>query len=51
MPSDLIANARMYSVAPGAAAAWKRLFEWLAQDACVPLTVIEHAFPAKLNDL
>lgn len=49
--AELIANARMYSVAPGAIAAWKRLFAWLAETSGVPLTVIDHAFPAKLNDL
>ena len=47
----LIANARMYSVAPGAIAAWKRLFAWLQQASGVSLTVIDHAFPAPLSDL
>lgn len=51
MPQQLIANARMYSVAPGAIDAWKRLFAWLARESGVTLTVIDHAFPAKLNDL
>ncbi len=51
MPQELIANARMYSVAPGAAAAWKQLFAWLIDTTKVPLTVIDHAFPAKLDDL
>lgn len=51
MPQQLIANARMYSVAPGAVAAWKRLFSWLIETTGVPLTVIDHAFPAKLDDL
>jgi ABC-type phosphate/phosphonate transport system substrate-binding protein len=51
MPAELIANARMYSVAPGAAAAWKRLFAWLEDETGVRLTVIDHAFPAPLNDL
>jgi len=48
---QLIANARMYSVAPGAADAWKRLFAWLIELTGVPLDVIDHAFPAKLDDL
>lgn len=48
---SLIANARMYSVAPGALAAWKRLFGLVAGKSGVPLTIIEHAFPALLNDL
>lgn len=48
---DLIANARMYSVAPGAIAAWKQLFAWLIETTGVPLTVIDHAFPARLDEL
>jgi ABC-type phosphate/phosphonate transport system substrate-binding protein len=50
MPAS-IANARMYSVAPGAAAAWRRLFEWVAAESGIPLDVIDHAFPAKLEEL
>jgi len=50
-PRPLIANARMYSVAPGAAAAWKRLFRWLERESGVGLTVIDHAFPAPLDAL
>jgi ABC-type phosphate/phosphonate transport system substrate-binding protein len=46
-----VANARMYSVHPGAAAAWKELFEWLARESAVDLRVIDHAFPAPLADL
>lgn len=49
--SQLIANARMYSVAPGAAAAWKRLFAWLTERSGIGLTVIDHAFPEPLHDL
>lgn len=51
MPNELIANARMYSVAPGAIAAWKRLFAWLDEASGIRLTVVDHAFPALLNDL
>ena len=51
MAGELIANARMYSVAPGAAAAWKRLFAWLGEVSGVPLQIVDHAFPAPLNDL
>jgi ABC-type phosphate/phosphonate transport system substrate-binding protein len=47
----LIANARMYSVAPGASAAWKRLFGWLQEHTGLALRIIDHAFPAPLNDL
>lgn len=49
--NQLIANARMYSVAPGAIAAWKRLFQWLERKSGLDLTVIDHAFPAPLNEL
>jgi ABC-type phosphate/phosphonate transport system substrate-binding protein len=46
-----LANARMYSVNPGAAAAWKELFQWLAGASGVDLRVIDHAFPAPLAEL
>jgi ABC-type phosphate/phosphonate transport system substrate-binding protein len=46
-----VANARMYSVNSGAAAAWKELFEWLAGASNVDLRVIDHAFPAPLSEL
>jgi ABC-type phosphate/phosphonate transport system substrate-binding protein len=46
-----IANARMYSVAPAAAGAWRRLFDWLAERSGVPLDPIDHAYPAPLSDL
>jgi ABC-type phosphate/phosphonate transport system substrate-binding protein len=48
---DLIANARMYSVAPGAAVAWKKLFAWVNEQSGVDMTVIDHAFPAPLDEL
>jgi ABC-type phosphate/phosphonate transport system substrate-binding protein len=46
-----VANARMHSVNPGAASAWKELFEWVARESAVDLRVIDHAFPAPLADL
>jgi ABC-type phosphate/phosphonate transport system substrate-binding protein len=46
-----VANARMYSVNPGAASAWKELFEWLARVSHVDLRPIDHAFPAPLAEL
>lgn len=46
-----IANARMYSVNPQAAAAWKELFGWLAQASGVDLEILDHAFPLPLSDL
>lgn len=47
----LIANARMYSVAPPAVAAWKRLFALVIERSGLPLDVVDHAFPLKLSDL
>lgn len=46
-----VANARMYSVNPQAAAAWSDLFGWLARDSGVELDVIAHAFPLPLSAL
>jgi ABC-type phosphate/phosphonate transport system substrate-binding protein len=45
------ANARMYSVNPQAASAWKELFGWLARESGVELDVVDHAFPLPLSDL
>jgi ABC-type phosphate/phosphonate transport system substrate-binding protein len=52
-PGDipLVANARMYAVNPAARAAWAALFGWVARRAGVPLTVIDHAAPAPLEEL
>jgi len=49
--TPLAASARMYAVAPDAAAAWARFFTWLAAASGVPLTLVEHAYPAPLADL
>ena len=46
-----VANARMYSVNPPAAAAWKELFGLLARESGVDLDIIDHAFPLPLADL
>jgi ABC-type phosphate/phosphonate transport system substrate-binding protein len=46
-----VANARMYSVNPAAASAWKELFGWLALESKVDLHVIDHAFPLPLAEL
>jgi ABC-type phosphate/phosphonate transport system substrate-binding protein len=48
---DVIANARMYAVAPGAAAAWRALFDAVARTAEVKLDYVEHAPPAPLETL
>jgi ABC-type phosphate/phosphonate transport system substrate-binding protein len=47
----MIANARMYSVAPGAAEAWKALLAGVAARAGVELDVIDYPAPAPLSDL
>jgi ABC-type phosphate/phosphonate transport system substrate-binding protein len=47
----LIANARMYAVTPAVRDAWRRLFDWLARHAGVPLVTIDHAAPAPLEAL
>jgi ABC-type phosphate/phosphonate transport system substrate-binding protein len=46
-----VANARMYSVNPQAAAAWKELFGWLARESGVELDILDHSFPRPLSDL
>jgi len=47
----MIANARMYALNDTVAAAWRRLFEWIAADAQVPLDVIAYPPPNRLADL
>jgi len=46
-----VANARMYSPAPGAALAWRSLFGWLSRAAGIELDVIDHPPPAPLSEL
>ena len=46
-----IANARMYSVAPGVGEAWRAFFAWLSEASGVELTTIDHAYPAPLAAL
>src|SRR5258705_12819401 len=47
----MIGNARMYALNDTVAAAWRRLFEWIAADAEVSLDVIAHPPPQPLSDL
>ncbi|WP_109095519.1 PhnD/SsuA/transferrin family substrate-binding protein [Azospirillum sp. TSH64] len=47
----LAANARMYAPNADAAAAWRALFDWVSARSGVPLAVLDHAFPARLEDL
>jgi ABC-type phosphate/phosphonate transport system substrate-binding protein len=49
--TGLVANARMYTVSPAVKAAWQKLLAWVAQESGVPLTYIDHAPPAPLDDL
>lgn len=49
--TSLVANARMYSVAPAAAEAWRALFRHVAHVSGVPLEIVEHPFPAPVSDL
>jgi ABC-type phosphate/phosphonate transport system substrate-binding protein len=46
-----VANARMYSVNPESALAWKELFAWLSRESGVALEVVDHAFPLALSEL
>jgi ABC-type phosphate/phosphonate transport system substrate-binding protein len=48
---SLVANARMYSVSPAAAAAWQRLLAHVVTASGVAMEIIDHAYPAKLADL
>jgi ABC-type phosphate/phosphonate transport system substrate-binding protein len=41
----LVANARMYSVGPATAAAWRTLVGWVADAAAVPMEIVEHTGP------
>jgi ABC-type phosphate/phosphonate transport system substrate-binding protein len=47
----LVANARMYSVTPAAAEAWRAVIGWAAREAGVPVEFVEHGPPKLLSDL
>lgn len=47
----MIFNARMYSVAPPAKAAWRELLEWVLERASVPMDFVDQEPPATLADL
>ena len=49
--TSLVASTRMYNVAPGTTAAWHRLLGLIQQDSGVPLQIVDHPYPAKLDDL
>lgn len=44
-------NARMYAVAPGAAAAWARLLGEVAAEANIALEPLDHPYPKPLEDM
>jgi ABC-type phosphate/phosphonate transport system substrate-binding protein len=48
---SLVANARMYSVTPAAAEAWRAVIGWATREAGVPVEFVEHAPPKLLSDL
>jgi ABC-type phosphate/phosphonate transport system substrate-binding protein len=48
---NLLANARMYSVTPAAAAGWRAVIGWATREAGVPVEFVEHAPPKLLSDL
>src|ERR1700693_4174313 len=47
----MIANARMYSVSPEAAALWRRLLAGVIEHAGVDITLVEPPAPAPINEL
>jgi ABC-type phosphate/phosphonate transport system substrate-binding protein len=47
----MLANARMYSVTPAAAEAWRAVIGWAAREAAVPVEFVEHGPPKLLSDL
>ena len=47
----MLANARMYSVTPAAADAWRAIIGWAAREARVPVEFVEHAPPKLLSEL
>src|SRR4030095_16179285 len=47
----MLANARMYSVTPAAAAAWRAVIGWATREAGVPGECVEHAPPKLLSEL
>ncbi len=47
----LLANARMYSISPAVAQAWRQLLEWVLRQAQLPWSVIDYPAPKPLLDL
>ena len=47
----MLANARMYSVTPASAEAWRKVIGWATRKAGVPMEFVEHAPPKLLSEL
>ena len=47
----MLANARMYSVTPASAEAWRTIIGWATREAGVPVEFVEHAPPKLLSEL
>src|SRR6058998_2886373 len=47
----MLANARMYSVTPASAEAWRAVIGWVSREAGVPVEFIEHGAPKLLSEL
>jgi ABC-type phosphate/phosphonate transport system substrate-binding protein len=47
----VLANARMYSVTPASAQAWRAVIGWATRAADLPVEFVEHAAPKLLSDL
>ena len=47
----MLANARMYSVTPAAAQAWRAVIGWATREARVPVDFVEHGPPKLLSEL
>jgi ABC-type phosphate/phosphonate transport system substrate-binding protein len=47
----MLANARMYSVTPASAEAWRGVIGWVTREAGLPVEFVEHAPPKLLSDL
>jgi ABC-type phosphate/phosphonate transport system substrate-binding protein len=48
---SMIANARMYSVSPEAAALWRKLLAAVVEHAGLDVTLVDHTAPAPINEL
>ncbi len=47
----LVANARMYSITPAVAQAWRELLNWVLVRAALPWNVLDYPAPRPLNEL